>query len=179
MKPNFRESSIGIFTFVLLGILYTSCAWDRKNPEHGYYYQDFDNFYKWDHSSQITPIYAHSGEYCTYVDSLHPYSMTFKDHYKLAKIKGYKKMKVSAWLMSNEPVKETSIVASISYPDSEAVYKAINIKNMMPYKSAWTQVKMELDIPQDLPENLLIKFYLWSHKKERVFMDDVEVEFFR
>lgn len=167
-----------VLFFLLISLFLTSCSKKHKLDTY-HYFQDFEAVKNWYPNTLTTDqIPAHSGFYSAYTDSSAPYSPTLM--VKCAAFpKKPKKIKASAWcyLNSNECV--GSLCFNISSPKNESKqWFAVNLTDQIKTTGKWTRVFLETNIEDAnfSPENV-ISVFVWNTKSERIFLDDIEVEF--
>ena len=102
-----------------------SCK-ENKTPQEGYYFQDFENMSQWfAETPQITNEIAKSGEFCTKMDSVNPYSQSFAKKMSEIKAKGYKKVKVKAWGAISNTSARCKLIVSINSGDQVFFWNGI------------------------------------------------------
>jgi hypothetical protein len=154
-----------------------SCSGNQKTSDDGYYFQDFDNLKMWDNNARVTNEEAHSGHFSVFTDSLNEFSQTFEINYDDVIKKGYKKIAVSAWSMKKTYDAYGTLVISIESPEKKIAYASFELIKVLKKPSAWYPVSIDLNLPQQSPPNTKIKVYLWSPKKEKIYMDDTRIVF--
>lgn len=159
----------------LISVL-TSCTRSRT-VDDGSYFEDFDNLKHWNHDAKVTNEMAHSGSYAAYTDSFNDFSQTFEMEYGFAKSKKYRTMMVSAWCYKTLDDPKAGLVASVESPEKQLSYSSSDLSKSMSEVNQWEQVSVFLELPGQAPEHSKIKVYLWSPGKNKVYMDDVLIEF--
>lgn len=157
-------------------ILFSGCR--KSSVDKGVYFQNFDDIKMWIRDPQnITDEKARSGKYSTKADANNEYSQTFEMDFAYAQSKGYKKMKVSAWCFLTTTNAKAGLVASVEAPEKTLRYNAAAFEEYLNAPKEWGKIMTEVNLPDSAPANSKIKVYCWSPNKQKVFMDDVEIQF--
>lgn len=123
---------------------------------------------------------GHSGNLCSKIDSQNPYSFGFIYLIKNISKKELTKATFSAWVKTENIKSSISLVASISCDknNKQLQWVGCNIIDFVKKSNQWTNVKGEIQIPKDLPDDAEIRFYAWSPKGDVGFVDDFEISFY-
>jgi len=123
---------------------------------------------------------GHSGKLCSKTDSLNPYSFGFVYPIKDISKNKLTKADFSAWVKVENIKNEISLVASIwsDKKNSQLQWVGINVSEQIKTINKWTLVKGEIIFSKDLPDDAVIKFYVWSPKADVAFIDDFEIIFY-
>ena len=170
-----------VCVFFLISI---SLACKKKlQSDHYPYYQNFDALKGWFptptwlSSEIITP----SGEYCAFTDSVNPYSPTLKLKFKDFDSSLPRKIKASAWIYTSTAASDGGLCFQIKNEQNEnRLWISKSIKQCVTKEKFWTKVEIETPITKEMfsPENEL-SLYLWNTGKDKIFVDDFYLEFFR
>lgn len=167
-----------VLLFLSICLSFTQCT--KKNKLDSYhYFQDFEAVKNWYPKTLTTnQILARSGTYSAYTDSSEPYSPTLT--VKCAEFpKMPKKIKASAWCYLSSDKCGGSFCFNLYSPKNESKqWVDVNLKEAIQTVGKWTKVTIEKEIDEKAlaPENS-ISVFVWNTQKERIFIDDVEVEF--
>lgn len=172
MKTHFNILITGFFALCL-----SSCSNKFKSADEGYYSQDFDNLKMWTRDQLLTNEHAHSGNYSAYTDSTHEFSQTFEMDFNYAKSKGYTNLRFAAWCYVASADPKAGLIASVESPEKSLAYGGIDLTTAISEVLKWQKVSGYLKFPETAPEGTKIKIYLWSPKKQKVFVDDIELQF--
>jgi hypothetical protein len=176
MSPNRKlllQIKLVLFVFLFLS---ASCTL-KKSVDEGCYFENFDNLKMWDRGVIVTDEISHSGSYCTYTDSTHEFSQTFEMDFLYAKSKGYKSINVSAWCFKVTDECKAGFIVSIENPLKDPIIKSYDLAHALEVKNTWINLFVKMDLPDVLPVGSKIKVYCWAPKGEKIFMDDVEIQF--
>ncbi len=161
---------LGIFLMII------SCG---KPQKEGYYFQDFENISQWfaeGATPQITNEIARSGEFCTKMDSLNPYSQSFAKKMSEIKAKGYKKVKVKVWGAISNTSARCKLVVSVNINDQVLFWNGIPFNQFVSKPNTWGLITTEVDL-EKYPGDGHFKAYAIIDGKEKAYMDDVEIQF--
>jgi hypothetical protein len=158
--------------------LLASCGDKYVTADEGVYFQDFDNVKMWARDQwNLSTEQKHSGDYAAFTDSTHEYSQTFEMGYSYAKSKGYKAIKVSAWIFSDAPDVKAGLVTSVESSAGSSAYESADFKNFIQAPKEWTRLTTFFKLPENAPDDAKIKVYVWAPKRQKSFMDDIELKF--
>lgn len=167
---------IQVILFVFTFSIIISCTWN-KSVDEGYYFQDFDNLWLWDHSALVSYEYAHSGMFCTYADSIHPFSQAFEMDLASALSKHYKSVQVTAWCMKTNINSTAKLMVAVESQGKEIISQSVEFSKALEVPLTWINLVLILKFPKQFPDDSKIKIYCWSTEKEKSYMDDVLIEF--
>ena len=153
-----------------------SCS-RNKNLKEGYYFEDFDNLHFWNHEARVTREHAHSGDYAAFTDSSHEFSQTFEMGYHYARSKGFKSVTVNAWCHKSSSNAKGGLVTSVESAEKKSEFILADISQLVKKADHWEKVSTDFTLPDWAPEDARIKVYLWSPEKNKLFVDDIEIEF--
>jgi hypothetical protein len=165
------------YLYLLLLLVFGSCSENKKTVDDGYYFENFDNLKMWAPSGRVTSEQAHSGTYSTYTDSIFEYGETFSMDFSLAKAKGYKSMNVSAWCYKKTNDTKANFITSIESPDKMTLHVSADLSIALKTANTWGQVSSSVTLPDNAPPGSKIKVYLHAPNRQKVYLDDVEVQF--
>jgi hypothetical protein len=157
-----------------------SCAGCKSNKQTGLkYYNDFESIKGWTEVLlEKKPV--HSGIYSNRLDTVNRYGETFKLTFKEISDRLLKKAKVSFWVFLPDAMSKAKLVMQIDQPDKKNLFwTAKNIEDFVKTPGQWTEVKFEFSfVNKDflLPQNI-IKIYSWNIGKDKIFIDDIRIEF--
>lgn len=164
--------------FAGLILIISACGGKNQTADDGVYFQDFDNLHFWGHDEwNLTNEMAHSGDFSAKTDSNAEYSQTFEMDFKYAQSKGYKAMKVNAWIYVDNMNSKAGLVSSVESASGGAAYESADIKNFITAPKQWEKINVFLKFPEHAPDGSKIKVYLWSPNKSKIFLDDVTIKF--
>lgn len=174
-----------VFRVVCVIFIALTCVACKKKlqSDHYHYYQNFDALKGWFpmptwlSSEIITP----SGEYCASTDSVNPYSPTLKLKFKDFDNTLPRKIRASAWIYTSSITCDGGLCFQIKNEQGEnKLWISKSIKQSVTKEKYWTKVEIEAPITREMysPENEL-SLYLWNTGKEKIFVDDFYLEFFR
>jgi len=166
------------FTFLFVITLFVSSC---SNDEKVTFNCSIDDNQGW--TLGYNSIYTgdgHSGNLCSKIDSNNPYSFGFVYPIKDISKNKLTKADFSAWVKVENIKNEISLVASIwsDKKNSQLQWVGINVSEQIKTINKWTLVKGEIIFPKDLPDDAVIKFYVWSPKGDVAFIDDLEISFY-
>ena len=162
-------------SFLFIVVLFVlSCSNDEKitfNSSIEGWTQGYNSIYTGD---------GHSGKLCSKIDSLNPYSFGFVYSIKDISKNKLTKADFSAWVKVENIKNEISLVASIwsDKKNSQLQWVGFNVPEQVKIKNEWTKVNGKIEIPANLPDDAIIKFYVWSPKADVAFIDDFEIIFY-
>ena len=164
------------FTFLFVITLFVSSC---SNDEKVTFNCSIDDNQGW--TLGYNSIYTgdgHSGNLCSKIDSNNPYSFGFVYSIKDISKNKLTKADFSAWVKVENIKNEISLVASIwsDKKNSQLQWVGINVSEQIKTINNWTFVKGEIIFPKDLPDDAVIKFYVWSPKGDVAFIDDLTIE---
>jgi hypothetical protein len=166
-----------LFSLTIVLISLYSCGNKYPTADDGVYFQDYDNLWMFDKNVAVTSGVAHSGNYSAYTDSSREYSQTFEMDYRYAREKGYKALKVSAWVYTNGADAKGNLVASVEGGGgTPAAYESAELNNFIERPKEWTMITSFLKFPDKAPDGAVIKVYLWAPKKHKIYLDDMLIE---
>jgi len=167
------------YTFLFIVILFiSSCSEDKKQITFS---SSVDGAYGWvNGTNTLVSVPSHSGNSCSKIDSLNPYSFGFVYSIKDISKNKLTKADFSAWVKVENIKNEISLVASIwsDKKNSQLQWVGINVSEQIKTINKWTLVKGEIIFPKDLPDDAVIKFYVWSPKGDVAYIDDLEISFY-
>lgn len=162
------------FVFIISAL--TSCM-GNKTVDDGSYFENFDNLKQWSADAKVTSEMAHSGSYAAYTDSFNEFSQTFEMEYSFAKSKKYRVIMVSAWCYKTVDNPKAGLVVSLENAEIKSSYASSDLSRSVSEPNQWEQISIVFDLPEQAPDNSKIKIYIWCPGKNKVFMDDVLIEF--
>jgi hypothetical protein len=162
-------------SLILLTII-TSCT--SSKTHNNIDVMDFDSFKRWGSSDLLTQEESRSGKWSTYVDSMHEYSLTYERALVELLEKGYKKATFYAWVLDKNNAKEVKAVLTIDSPTGiNYAWQGANISSSNEIDGkGWKRISVSIDLIKEVPE-AKFKAYFWSPKREKVIIDDIELEF--
>ncbi|MCX6294912.1 MAG: glycosyltransferase family 39 protein [Bacteroidetes bacterium] len=147
------------------------------------YFTNFDSLQVcWDNNMIVQPnCTAHSGLFAAKVDSATEYSsgLTVKDLKFLVNRKNVL-LKASYWRYNDAGPVETKLVVTIAHADGTSYFwNSINetVSKNTEYMKGWKEVVGILDIPPVKSQQDILKVYLWDIGKNRIFIDDIRIDF--
>jgi hypothetical protein len=166
----------GILFAITIANVFISC---RPSDTHNHIEtMNFDNLKSWGFNGTLTDEKARSGRWATFVDSTHEYSLTYERLQQELLDKGYKKVEFSAWVKNDNPVHDIKAVLTLDSPtgvnyrwQGAAIDSATSID-----ENGWKKVSVSMELMKEVPEAHL-KAYFWSPKKEKLIIDDINIDF--
>lgn len=167
----------GIYFILLFSVITIIHSCSSSNKDNAYI-NDIDNLSSWFSHPTIIKGKAHSGLYMCKVDSINPYSIVYNRQLSEVALVGKKKIKFSAWCMSDTHIPKTAkLVLSIEEGKKSFLWKGPLLMPFMTDVNNWYEITGEADIPEGLPSESNLIFYLWSPDNETVFVDDFSLSF--
>ena len=167
------------YTCLFIVILFiSSCTEDKKQITFS---SSVDGAYGWvNGTNTLVSVPSHSGNSCSKIDSLNPYSFGFVYSIKDISKNKLTKADFSAWVKVENIKNEISLVASIwsDKKNSQLQWVGFKVPEQVKTKNEWTLVNGKIEIPANLPDDAVIKFYVWSPKGDVAFIDDLEISFY-
>ena len=174
MKSNFKWVLIGTV------IIVAGCSSNNIKQSGLVYFNDFESIKGWGGDmSRLTDYKAHSGHYSSFVDSINPYSYTFKLLFKDISPDKIKGVNYSVWCYADAiPVKGTIVVSAGTNSGSPIFWNGNNLDNYITEAGQWVKIKAHVDIdPKAVTPGNEFGFYLTNSSKAAVFADDFTLEF--
>lgn len=163
-----------VFLFVASLAMLSSCQ--QKNNNHKIL-TTVDNLVNFGYSSILVKKgEAFSGNYYTYIDVTTPYSLTFNSPLVELSDKKIKAIKYRSQVRVPVLGKDISLVCSIEAGDTKVAYLAEPVSKHVKKINTWTQIEGEVQLPEKVPYNAVIKVYLWSPVSATADADDMEIE---
>jgi hypothetical protein len=122
-------------------------------------------------------ISAHSGKYCSKIDSVNFYSFGLCNYLKYMSNDQIKKIKVRIWVFMPSLTEEVFLVTEISSNGNMRLYQSKSIGKFVNKINKWTEITNDLDIPDNISNENILKVYLWSANKKTAYMDDLSISF--
>ena len=186
MKFNFFNLKVAL-TSTLLAVfvfMFTLQSCTRKQRSDNYhYFQSFDELKGWvpEPQSLTDELVTHSGKYCVYTNDANPYSPTLKLKFNDIDKSKPKKIKATVWCYTTSKFCKGSLCFQIKNPENEyKLWVATPFEDVVSAQNTWTKVEVLADIPQSAfySENE-IAMYVWNTGKDKIFLDDFALEFFK
>ena len=119
---------------------------------------------------------AHSGNSVCELDSAHEFSVTFSK--KLSEFqKGMPKaVKAGMWVRLDDSGKETTLVMSIEKDGKSIQWESQSLKPMIKKAQVWTEINTLFNIKSEVPQDAVMKVYLWNLGKQHLLIDDVVIK---
>lgn len=165
------------FFYLFVALLFiTSCSNDEKvtfscsiDQNYGWV-QGYNSIYNGD---------GHSGNMCSKIDSINPFSFGFTYLIKNINKKSFTKATFSAWVKVENIQNGINLVVAITSDNGKKQLQWVGyrIAEFVKTPNQWTIVNGEIQIPENLPDDAQISFYAWSPKGESGFIDDFEIIF--
>lgn len=162
---------------ILVMILSLSCNIGTRNIDTGYYLQNFDDLFYWNHSALVSSERAHSGSYSTYVDSSVQFSQTFEMNLGYARYHNYKKFRVKAWCFKETDDTQAGLTATVSHGEVTYATNSSDLAIALKKSGSWGDCTFSLELPAEAPNDAIIRIYLWTSNRTKAYMDDVEIIF--
>jgi len=162
--------------FVLAVIFLQSCSDDAKLT----FSSNVDEKYGWTNGyNTLVVVPSHSGQVCSKIDSVNPYSFGFFYEVKQLPLKSIKKAKFSAWVKVDNLPTNVSLVATITSNQNKVNHQWVGISSndILKKTNEWGKVSGEIGFPENLPSDAQIWFYAWSPKGQIGYIDDYEITF--
>jgi hypothetical protein len=169
-----RRTSVFLF---LAGLFFLQACANRKSPNDGYYFENFDNLHGWNRDALLSDEQAYSGNYALMADSLHEFSQTFDMDYHYAYSRGFRSMTVKAWGYKEVRDAAGGLVVSLESPSGRSAYASSDFSTALLQPRHWEKISLFLQFPDTAGDNSRIKIYIWSPHKSKMFVDDVTIQF--
>lgn len=158
-------------------LLMFSCNEKLKTSDDGYYFEDFDNLKMWSADVNVTTEQAHSGNYSISTDSVHEYSQTFLMNWIEINEKHFSHVNISGWALLPKGNEDVRLVCSFDDKGKPVEYKATDFISSIREPGKWHQIRLSMYFPENLSDSAKIKIYAWAPKKQKAFLDDIEIQF--
>ena len=167
-------------SFVLLLGFLLACHEETKLEEAIVHQNDFESMLGWSDvdPGRLMKGLAHSGNYSTLTDSMHPYSLGFIRKLKEISDRPIKRIDMSAWVLTKSLDAKAGLVLSIESGGKPQFYKGINVLDSIQATQKWYVLRCRFDLPSDLSMDNEVRMYLWNTGKDTVLADDFEIKFY-
>ncbi|MBL0095251.1 MAG: hypothetical protein IPP46_01260 [Bacteroidetes bacterium] len=166
MKTYYK---IGIaFAFLLVN----GCGQSNGDLKTNIYDNDFETIGYWTEDRGVVREAAHSGYFCTYTDTTHPYSQTLILSGKDIKNKEFKSIKAKVWVMSNHRDAKAKFVLSLEKDGKNVFWEGIETQRNMREVNKWVDVSLKIDLKEKISDDITIKLYGLNDGGRRVYWDD-------
>lgn len=120
---------------------------------------------------------AHSGGHVSVTDTVHQYSLTFKE--KLANVRkaGADKASVHVWVKPKGGSPKGCLIVSVDGADKNYTWQCLPVESIAKEAEKWTELAFKVKIPQEAPDDAHVSVYVWNTSKEELHVDDIEVRF--
>ena len=159
-------------------LVLNSCTKQTISSDPLHYTCDLEMIADW--TGQVTLIRkkGHTGDYVSRMDTINPYSISFKK--KLGEIseKPVLRAEVSGWLYCNDISASGAIVCAVdSLPGQPSVYMTEAFNDKIDKAKKWTRISSVFYFPKTTSADFLFSAYFWNTGKQEIFLDDMEVRF--
>lgn len=155
---------------LLVILLATACDYGLEQAP-GTYNNDFEIMGYWGNPSKLTQEMSRSGKYSTFTDREHEFSETFS--LKLKEVsKPVKSVKLNVWIRSQTRDAKAVLVLALDSQGKTIFWKGAEVQKWLLKRDTWTEITIEENLPDNLPEDAVLKIYGWNNGDHRVYWDD-------
>ena len=167
------------FSILMICLAFTGCQFETRHSP-GYYGNDFDNYVNWGFSHQLlTTEDAYSGKYSCVTDASNEYSMGLKiSNGELDELKP-KYFIVSAWVKSEKSQPHASIVATFDDGSTNISWNGVHLGKQLKMSNKWVLLTEKFRYPKNVTPKTEFSCFLWNTSGQKIYIDDLSVEFFR
>lgn len=163
-------------SIIIISIIIISC----NNIENTSFSSDVDKNYGWTvGTNTIIEGPAHSGSFCSKIDSINPYSFGFYYSCDQISLSRMNLVNYQAWVKLEKIPSDIKLVFAISSSnkDTNYIWTAIKVNDFVVKENEWTLIQGYAELPKGLPNNAEIWYYAWSPIGEIGYIDDLEINF--
>jgi hypothetical protein len=128
----------------------------------------------WKNMSTLVETSAHSGKYCSKIDSVNQFSFLFESAFSLIEHKVPKQVKVSAYCYGLQPESKARLVVSVK---GDKYYKAYVADSLFVTPGEWHKIESTYNLPDKLDIYDVVKVYAMNNKTGELLVDDLRIEF--
>jgi hypothetical protein len=167
-----KQISLIALTFLFCFI----CCNSKKNV--ALFSNNFDELNEWGYSSDIlVEGSAHSGKWMCELDSLRPYSITFRKKLNELSSKNFKTIRAEGWIkLSSINAKANLVVAIDSINGNAFKWNAISSESQISEQNKWTKVFGEFNFPERMSPDFDLLVYVWNNGNKKIWVDDVSIQ---
>jgi len=159
-------------------------TWETMDTTYNYYKislleESFETVIK-DKEKYYCDTMAHTGKYSYILDSTNIYSPGFEDKYSNITGRDYMWIKASLYVYPLYSLKENPVSLIVTCEDKgrSIKYRGIDLETCNLKINCWSKVNFEYETPEIRSGNESIKVYVWLRGKEKIFIDDLNVDAF-
>lgn len=169
-----------IFIVAIVSIVLFSCGESSKTKKSSLQFQnDFESVDGWFVSNDILKGNAYSGHYSTFANDTNNFSQVFSLMVGDLPVKPFSKVNISLQAKCEKTTTTSQLVLSIEIDGNILNWQGLRLTEFLRKSNEYFPVTTTFQLPPDLsvPENAVIKIYVWNTEKETVFADDFEISF--
>jgi len=88
------------------------------------------------------------------------------------------RMKVSGWVYFPDSLgSKINLVFSAEREGASIKWEGIDLSKLVTTTNDWQPFQVTYEIPQELPGETQLLFYIWNPEKKRIFVDDLDIQF--
>jgi len=91
--------------------------------------------------------------------------------------KQLKKVRFKAWILSDNPSSQVSLILSIEKDGKMYQWKGVKVTDFQVKPNEWFEAIGESEIPNNIPRDANVLMYIWSSDKTSALADDFEISF--
>jgi len=161
-----------------LSFFLSFCSSEKTKNENAITYScDIDNVIHWSGKEECKKIKGHTGEYCAFVDSTKEFGFGYKMSLAEISDKQLKKVRFKAWILSDNPSSQVSLILSIEKDGKVYQWKGVKVTDFQVKPNEWFEAIGESEIPNNIPRDANVLMYIWSSDKTSALADDFEISF--